>query len=408
MSRIFQFFFSVLLLIGSTLFSGEFAYVTNNGDGTVSIIDTASNTVVGTITVGSGPFGIDVTPDGKFAYVANNGDGTVSVIDTSTNTVVGTPITVGTAPRGLAITPDGTAVYVANEGSQDVSVIDVATNTVVQTFGGIGNAPFNLVFSSDGSRVYFTIINDGNIAIVDTATKALIASVPIGSDPWGLDVTPNGQTVYVGNTGDGEAGVLDTSSLAVSLIFLNNAPKGVAVSLDGSKVYITDQVGPSDRLNIIDTATNTVTNTLLLGNGAAGIDISPNGEIAYVPNTADGTVSIVDLRSETILSTITVGASPIQVAVIPETFSVTGAAKKDSFMTETNIFNKLTWAAPDNITTNRYLIYRDSTLIATLPANQQSYIDNNLKRKRTYSYTIIAEGPGGSGAVGKVTLKTKS
>lgn len=77
-------------------------------------------------------------------------------------------------------------------------------------------------------------------------------------------------------------------------------------------------------------------------------------------------------------------------------------------MTETNIFNKLTWVAPDNITANRYLIYRDSVLVGSVPGNQLTFNDNNLKRKRSYSYTIIAEGPGGSGAVGKITLKSKS
>lgn len=47
-------------------------------DGTVSRISTISNSVVGTITAGGGPNGIDLTSDAKFAYVANNSDGTVS------------------------------------------------------------------------------------------------------------------------------------------------------------------------------------------------------------------------------------------------------------------------------------------------------------------------------------------
>jgi YVTN family beta-propeller protein len=66
-----------------------------------------------------------------FAYVANEGDNTVSVIDTTTNTVVGTPILVGTAPWGVAVTPDGKHAYVANLNSNNISAIDTATNTVV-------------------------------------------------------------------------------------------------------------------------------------------------------------------------------------------------------------------------------------------------------------------------------------
>ena len=51
-----------------------------------------------------------------FLYVANDGDDTVSVIDTATNTVVGLPIPVGVPPR-VAVTPDGTKVYVTNSAS---------------------------------------------------------------------------------------------------------------------------------------------------------------------------------------------------------------------------------------------------------------------------------------------------
>ena len=38
---------------------------------TVSVIDTASNTVVTTVPVGTSPHGVAVTPDGKHVYVAN-------------------------------------------------------------------------------------------------------------------------------------------------------------------------------------------------------------------------------------------------------------------------------------------------------------------------------------------------
>jgi YVTN family beta-propeller protein len=63
------------------------------------------------------------------AYISNSVDNTVSVIDTATNTVIGGPIMVGRVPTGVAVTPDGTKVYVANN-SGSVSVIATATNTV--------------------------------------------------------------------------------------------------------------------------------------------------------------------------------------------------------------------------------------------------------------------------------------
>jgi YVTN family beta-propeller protein len=79
---------------------------------------------------------VAITPDGKRVYVTNYywqnyQFNTITVIDTATNTVVGDPISVGVAPQGVAITPDGRYVYVTNYGSNTVSVIDTATNNKV-------------------------------------------------------------------------------------------------------------------------------------------------------------------------------------------------------------------------------------------------------------------------------------
>ena len=105
------------------------------------VINTSTNAVVKAVTVGSGPYGVAITPNGSDAYVANagsNGNGgsnTVSVIMTSTNAVMKT-VTVGTSGFGnwgVAITPNGSDVYVTNPASNIVSVIKTSTNAVVTT-----------------------------------------------------------------------------------------------------------------------------------------------------------------------------------------------------------------------------------------------------------------------------------
>ena len=111
-------------------FAAPFAYITNAGSGNVSVIDTATNTVVATVGVGTSPYGVAVNLAGTFTYVANQGSNTVSVINTATNTVVAN-VGVGANPYGVAVNPAGTFAYVANVNSNTVSVIDTATNTVV-------------------------------------------------------------------------------------------------------------------------------------------------------------------------------------------------------------------------------------------------------------------------------------
>src|SRR2546422_5866625 len=101
--------------------NGAFAYVTNTGalcdfctlnpPPSVSVIDTATYSVVATIPVGNYPAGVAITTHGAFAYVANFNSNSVSVIDTPTNTLTST-VTVGTKPSAVAITPNAAFTYV--------------------------------------------------------------------------------------------------------------------------------------------------------------------------------------------------------------------------------------------------------------------------------------------------------
>src|SRR5271166_142041 len=67
-------------------------YISNSGSNNVSVIKSPGNNVVGPISVGITPIGAAETPDGRFAYVTNLADNTVSVIDVATDAVVGSPI----------------------------------------------------------------------------------------------------------------------------------------------------------------------------------------------------------------------------------------------------------------------------------------------------------------------------
>lgn len=93
----------VSLLIAMVAFSlsanaQSFAYITNNSSKNVSVIDTATNTVVATVPVGNSPAQLAATPQGSFVYVTNYSDDTVSVISTANNAVVST-INVGMVSR---------------------------------------------------------------------------------------------------------------------------------------------------------------------------------------------------------------------------------------------------------------------------------------------------------------------
>ena len=136
----------------------------------VSVIDTATNTVTTTVPVGRFPEGIAVTPDGSTVLVVNDGDNNVSVIATATNTVTGT-IAVVSLPGPVAITPDGTTAYVGGGGATPVVMpIDVATSTTGATIPA-SNQPFSIAIMPDGTTGYVANFVGGSVTVFDVATN---------------------------------------------------------------------------------------------------------------------------------------------------------------------------------------------------------------------------------------------
>ena len=223
--------FATLVLAAFPALAEPFAYVADAGSNSVSVIDTATNTVVATVPVGNAPAGVAITPNGTRAYVANFSSDTVSVIDTATNTVVAT-IPVGNNPQGVAITPDGTRAYVANVGISTISVIDTATNMVVTTVPvPAGYGPYWIAITPNGTRAYVTDYGNNTVSVINTATNTVVATIPVGSQPIGVAITPDGTRAYVANDISNNVSVIDTTTnTVVTAVPVGSGPFGVAIT----------------------------------------------------------------------------------------------------------------------------------------------------------------------------------
>ncbi|MGB9927896.1 MAG: DUF7507 domain-containing protein, partial [Methanosarcina sp.] len=263
--------------------------------------DTATNTVIAIIPVGSSPRGVAVTPDGAKVYATNHYNNNVSVIDTATNTVIAT-VSIGNGPIAVAIIPDGTKVYVANYGSANVSVIDTATNAVIATIP-VGNSPQGVAVNPDGTKVYVTNSNSNNVSVIDTATNTVIATIPVGSSPQGVAVTPDGAKVYVANNGDSTVSLIDTATnTVIATIPVGSSPVGVSVIPDGTRVYVAN--AGSNTVSVINTTTNNIVITVAVGNTpfAFGQFIGPTNPLVLAPGqnitgTANYIITQTDLDS---------------------------------------------------------------------------------------------------------------
>lgn len=302
-----------LTLLLSTLASlagaTPFAYIPNYGSNNVSVIDLANNSVTATVSVGSNPQAVAVSPTGTRAIVANFNASTVSVIDLTNNTVAAT-VNVGSFPAGVAVNPAGTRAYVASTGTGNVSVIDLATNAVTATVS-VGSTPIGVAVSPDGTRAYVVNQGSANVSVIDLATtpNAVIASVPVGNFPTGVAVNPAGTRAYVTNSAASSVSVIDLgSNTVIATVPVGNSPGGVAVSPDGTRAYVTNS--NSSNVSVINLASNTVTATVPVGSSPQGVAVSPDGSRAYVANNFSNTVSVINLTTNSVTATVNVGTSP--------------------------------------------------------------------------------------------------
>jgi YVTN family beta-propeller protein len=283
------------------------AYVSNTGSDTVSVIDTATNTVTGSIPV-SYPESIAITPNGTKAYVI--GSNGVSVINTATNKVIGSPIPVG-AYGSIAITPNGTTAYVINSGSNTVSVINTATNTVTGSIA-VGADPNSIAITPNGKTAYVVNYRSETVSIIDTATNTVTGSILVGAYPDGIAITPNGTTAYVAESWFSRVSVIDTATNTVTESFPVGAQPGdIAISPDGTTAYVS-----GGTVSVINIATNTVAGSVF-GAGPGSIAFTPDGTTAYATTFNSG-LAVIDTTANTVDWTIPVGAYPQAVAITPD------------------------------------------------------------------------------------------
>src|SRR4051794_9658712 len=116
-------------------------YVTNQLDNTASVIDGRTHKVVATVRVGVSPAQMAVSPDRKSVYIANTGSDTVSVLNTADNTIARTiALPRASKPVGVALNPNGRYLYTADGGSNRVSVLDTRARRVVSSVR-VGSQP---------------------------------------------------------------------------------------------------------------------------------------------------------------------------------------------------------------------------------------------------------------------------
>jgi gliding motility-associated-like protein len=185
----------------------------------------------------------------------------------------------------------------------------------------IGSVPVTATITatpSAGGFAYITNPNNGTISVINTLTKNVVSVISYnGWGPWGIAVSPDGSRVYVSDPNNNFVyGINSTTNAQVTAYHLIDAPRGIAVSPDGSRIYVTDEF--TNNVVVVNTLTNVTLTTIPVGTSPLGVAVSPDGSRVYVANQGSQTVSVINTLTNSVVSTIPLGMQPNGIVVSPD------------------------------------------------------------------------------------------
>jgi YVTN family beta-propeller protein len=301
------------------------------GPGSISVIDCEHNAVVGWIAVGHDPVSIDVDAKGKLAYVANRGSNSVSVVDLEARRTVA-QIGAGVEPDAAQLSPDGKSLVVTNHGGNSVTLVDAAAGTVRAIIEGCPGAQSPVILP-DSSKAFVACSGGHQVmAIALARTEAQPASdaqpatpdrpstdkletlMDVGRAPVHLALKPDGGEVFVSNSlSDSVSEIYATTDEVGDTYMIGEDPVMGLVSRDNSLLYEANLHSPDVTVYSIDDGKRI--GVVHVGDGPTAMAFSGAGHLLFVVDSRSDDVAVVRTATRSLFTMLPAGKNPNAIVV---------------------------------------------------------------------------------------------
>ncbi len=301
-------------------------YVTNSAGDDVTVIDVATNKVLGRIEVGPHPHGIAVPASQDVIYVTIEGSkpGRLVTIDPHIDKVVRS-MEVGPAPNQLAVTPDGKFAYVpCSDGFWDV--VDLKEQRVIKRIQ-TGGRPHNTLCSADGKHIYLAPMGSPKkVTIVDVSLQEPVGTISFSDVVRPIALSKDEKKLYANVDGlvGLEAANIDKreriyripAELAPELRKVASRSHGLAIRPDQKEIWECDVEHKEVHIYDLTGDKPKQVATIPIGSQVYWLTFRPDGKICYVSARGGNAVAAVDVDSRKIVARLPVGKEPKRLLVV--------------------------------------------------------------------------------------------
>jgi YVTN family beta-propeller protein len=313
--------------------SRDRVYLSDQTSNTVSVVDPATEKLLGVIRLGDpspgnlSPLykgqllvhGMGFSPDHRTLVVVSIGSNSVAFIDTQTNNVKHITY-VGRAPHEAFFTPDGKEVWVTVRGEDFVQVVDSKTYQPTRRIQ-VPNGPGMTIFSPDGKYGYVCSSFTPETVVIDTKAHKIVGRVKQAS-PFCPDIaaTPDGKQVWFTLKDIGRTQVIDAKPPFTTIVVLDTGPitnhVNIVRNANGQFAYVT--VGGLNEVKVFTTTDHPeLVATIPTGELPHGLWPSGDGTRIYVGLENADAVTAIDTQSNKVVATVSSGQSPQGMVYIP-------------------------------------------------------------------------------------------
>jgi YVTN family beta-propeller protein len=266
--------------------------VVSVGSNSVTLIDTATNKVIGVVYVGRSPHEAFFTANGRELWVTVRGENYISVIDPTRLTET-KRIELANGPGMTMFGPDGKYAFVCSSFTPELAVIEVASHKIVKRLPQVSPFSPNIAVTPENDEVWITLKDVGKVQIYSAKPpfeqKAVLDTGPI-TNHVNFANNRNGKFAYVtiGGANQVKAFRRGATPELIATIPVGELPHGIWPSGDGSRVYVALENG--EHCVAIDTVNNKVIANIPIGQTTQALVYVPNA----VPN-GPGTENLMPL-----------------------------------------------------------------------------------------------------------------